>query len=330
MTKAKAQEHPVLDPHESETAEEGTLFDHFDKLKISSKQKIVILTGASTGIGFATAKYLIERSVFVIATVRRREDYEKLAALGDSVCPVILDVCDLNRAIHLANAVDNLLARHERPYLDALINNAGIALGGPLVELDDETLQRQLEVNVVAPMRMVRVFAKLLGVREGSQKGGRVIQVGSISGQRAMPFVGPYTASKFALEGLSDSLRMELLPFGIDVIMVRPGPINTEIWDKAPRPEENPFADGLYHHSLTLFYNWIVKGGYQGLPPSAIAEVIHKALISARPKPRYTKTPGYFMRVLLPRLLPTRTFDRLMGRILALTPKAFHKAYKER
>jgi NAD(P)-dependent dehydrogenase (short-subunit alcohol dehydrogenase family) len=290
---------------------------------------IVVLTGASTGIGYATARFLAEKDIFVIATVRKSVDIEKLRKLGEGVCPVLLDVCFPEQVTNLAQDVEQLLIRHNRPLLDALINNAGIALGGPLVELDDETLQRQLEVNVVAPMRMVRAFAKLLGVRKDATKGGRIIQVSSISGERAMPFVGPYTASKFALEGLSDSLRMELLPFGVDVIIVQPGPINTEIWDKAPTPEESPFTDGLYDASLTRFYNWIVNGGRKGLPPRSIAEVIYKALSARSPKTRYTKTPGYFTRVLVPKYLPTRTFDRLIGRILHLLPHQFHQSTKK-
>ncbi len=311
----------------SSSQEIETGLSHLDEVEIASTiKRVVLITGASTGIGFATAQLLAQRDVFVLATVRRETDASRLRALDLGICPVLLDVCDSDQVSRVAVAVEHLLHRHERSRLDALINNAGIALGGPLIELDDETLQRQLEVNVVAPMRMVRAFASLLGVKAGSSTGGRVIQVGSISGERAMPFVGPYTASKFALEGLSDSLRMELLPFGVDVIIVRPGPINTEIWDKAPTPDNNPFTDGFYGHSLTLFYNLIVKGGRRGLPPIAIAEVIYQALTSTNPKPRYTKTPGYFMRVFLPKWLPTRVFDRIIGRMLDLLPERFHKS----
>lgn len=286
---------------------------------------VVLLTGASSGIGYATAQFLAENQVFVLATVRTQSDADQLRELKLGICPLIVDVCYPKQVQTLAQEVEQLLARHDRPILDALINNAGIALGGPLIELDDETLQRQLEVNVVAPMRMIRAFASMLGIRPGSVKGGRIIQISSISGERAMPFVGPYTASKFALEGLSDALRMELLPFGVDVIIVQPGPINTEIWDKAPTPDNNPYMQGLYSDALTRFYNWIVEGGRKGLPPQSIAEVIYTALTCHRPKARYVKTPGYFLRVFLPKRLPTRVFDRLIGRILHLLPHLFHQ-----
>lgn len=298
-------------------------YEALPTLKIKPELTVVLLTGASTGIGYATAVYLAERDFFTIATVRKQKDADRLAQLGSQVYPVLLDVCFSEQVEALAQAVELFLQFNQRAQLDALVNNAGIALGGPLVELDDHTLQHQLEVNVVAPMRMIRAFAPLLGVKAHGSRGGRIIQVSSISGERAMPFVGPYTASKFALEGLSDSLRMELLPFGVDVIIVQPGPINTEIWDKAPTPDENPFKDGLYGDALTRFYDFVIEGGRKGLPPVAIAQVIHKALVARKPKARYVKTPGYFLRVFMPKTLPTRMFDRLIGRLLHLSPKRF-------
>lgn len=301
------------------------LYKDLANQQVSSDLSIVILTGASTGIGYASASYLAERKFFVIATVRKTQDAERLTKLHSNIFPILLDVCFPDQVDALAVAIDQFLHLNQRPYLDALINNAGIALGGPLVELDDQVLQQQLEVNVVAPMRMIRALAPALGVKADSKQGGRIIQVSSISGERAMPFVGPYTASKFALEGISDSLRMELLPFGVDVIIVQPGPINTEIWDKAPTPEENPFKDGLYAHALKRFYEFIVQGGRKGLAPVEIAKVIHKALIASKPKTRYVKTPGFFIRVFLPKRLPTRVFDRLIGKLLGLLPQSFHE-----
>ena len=145
----------------------------------------------------------------------------------------------------------------------------------------------------------------------------------SISGVRAMPFVGPYTASKFGLEGLCDSLRMELIPLGIDVIIVQPGPINTEIWDKAPTPETSPFKSSPYRDALERFYQLIIEGGRKGLPPNSIAKVIYRAISARRPKTRYVKTPGYFSRYILPRYLPTRSFDRIVARMLHLSQARF-------
>ena len=121
---------------------------------------------------------------------------------------------------------------------------------------------------------------------------------------------------------------MELLPFGVDVIIIQPGPINTEIWDKAPTPEENPFKEGLYAEALKRFYKLVVEGGKKGLPPVDIAKVIFKALSASKPKTRYVKTPGFFVRVFLPKHLPTRVFDRLIAKILGLLPNSFHQSSK--
>ena len=140
-----------------------------------------------------------------------------------------------------------------------------------------------------------------------------------------MPFVGPYTASKFALEGLSDSLRMELLPYGIDVIVVQPGPIKTAIWDKAPSPEEHPSITGPYGPALRRFHQNFIETGKEGLPADEIAIIIEHALTVKKPKVRYVRTPGFFTRYLLPQWLPSRFFDRLVGRLLGLTPQEFHK-----
>ena len=308
----------------SPTISDSAIFPDLTTLLIPpERSRVVLLTGASTGIGFATTQYLIERDVYVFATVRRPEDAQRLFCLGDGVCPVELDVCDATRSQELVDQIGIALNRNDRSKLDALINNAGIALGGPLIELDDETMRRQLEVNLIAPMRLIRLFAEHLGARRGSTRGGRVIQVSSISGQQAMAFVGPYTASKFALEGLTDTLRVELMPFGIDVISVRPGPINTEIWNKAPTPEESPFDGGLYRDSLRRFYDFIVRGGRKGLPPVEIAKVIYRALMARRPKAHYTKTSEYFTRLLISRLLSTRQFNKVIGKLFNLTPELF-------
>ena len=302
-------------------------FPDLEDLVISEDwREVVVLTGASTGIGFATVKLLISHQVFVFATVRRAEDARRVASLGAGACPVALDVCDADRSRVVSEQISAVLARSGRPILNALINNAGIALGGPLIELDDETLRRQMEVNLVAPMRLTRLFSSALGVKPGQRRGGRVIQVSSISGEQSMAFVGPYSASKFALEGLTDALRLELMPFGVEVISVRPGPISTEIWDKAPTPEENPFSDGLYRDALRRFYDFVIRRGRKGLPPIEIAKVIYTALTARRPRPRYVRTPEYLTRVLIPRLISTRRFNLIIGKLFHLTPELFHRA----
>jgi len=294
--------------------------------------RVVVLTGASTGIGFATARRLAARGDYVFAGVRRPEHAARLleatrGARGRAQ-PLRLDIVDPAQVRAAAALVEGALRDAGRPTLCALMNNAGVALGGPLLELDLAVLREQLEVNVTAQLCVIQAFAPLLGARVGAALGprgpGRVIQVSSLSGVRAMPFVGPYTASKFALEGLCDSLRMELLPYGVDVIVVQPGPISTEIWDKAPTPEESPFAGSPYERALRRFHKVFVEGGKRGLPPERIAEVMEVALDARRPKARYVRTPSPLTRYWLPRLLPARRFDRLIGKLLGLQPMRFH------
>lgn len=289
--------------------------------------QVVVLTGASTGIGYASARDLVKRGIFVFAGVRRLEDAQKVQALSEKLIePLLLDICDDVQVKDSADKVRQALTDANRPVLNALINNAGVALGGPLLEVPMSLLQTQLEVNITAQLRVIQAFADLLGAYPNAKcegQPGRIIQVSSISGTRAMPFVGPYTASKFGIEGLCDSLRMELLPYGVDVIVVQPGPINTEIWDKAPTPETSPYQGSPYESALRRFYKIFVEGGRKGLPPQAIADVIYKALTHPRPKPRYVKTPGYITRYLLPRWMPTRRFDRLIGKLLGLKRGSF-------
>jgi len=286
-------------------------------------KRVVVLTGASTGIGFASARELVSRGVFVFAGVRREEDAHKVSELSaELIQPLQLDICDEAQVSAAALQVSEALEEAGRATLSALINNAGVALGGPLLEVPMSLMQTQLEVNITAQLRVIQAFAALLGARPNAVHDaggpGRVIQVSSISGTRAMPFVGPYTASKFGLEGLCDALRMELLPYGVDVIVVQPGPINTEIWDKAPTPESSPYQGSPYEPALRRFYKLFVEGGRKGLPPQAIAEVIYTALTHPKPKTRYVKTPGYLSRYLLPKLMPARRFDRLIGGLLGL------------
>ncbi len=290
-------------------------------------QKYVVITGVSTGIGLASAQRLVKAGYHVFGSVRKTEDGMKVQALlGHDFTPLLFDVCDTEA---IKKAVEIVKTALNGKTLSALVNNAGIALGGPLLEIPIQMLKTQLEVNVIGLFAVTQAFAPLLGAdihqKQPSTSPGKVINIGSVSGVRAMPFMGPYTASKYALEGLNDSMRMELLPYGVDVILIQPGPIQTAIWDKAPTPENNEFNQSPYQSPMTAFYHLAVGTGKKGLVADEIASIVQDAIECKKAKTRYLKTPGYFTRYFLPKILTARVFDRIIGKMLGLLPHLFWK-----
>ena len=301
-------------------------------------QGIVLITGASTGIGRVSTFHLAHSGYHVFAGVRRDEDAQSIIDEAQQknvlqkVTPVLLDICKPDQVEACHSLVKASMAQANIKYMKALVNNAGIALGGPLLELPLDTLRTQFEVNVVGQLAMIQTFAPLLGpindqsnIASSLPLAGKVIQISSISGVRSMPFLGPYSASKFALEGLSDALRMELLPYGIDVVIIQPGPIKTAIWDKAPTPDHSPYQNSPYFNALRKFYTFFVEGGKEGLDAIEIAKIIKKSIEKKKAAARYVKTQGLLLRYWLPKLLPTRTFDKKIGDLLGLNPKKFHR-----
>src|SRR4051794_19203021 len=207
----------------------------------------VVVTGASTGIGYGAAKVLTERGFRVFGSVRSEADAGRLqAALGRDFSPLLFDVTD--EAAVQASAARVRQALEGEP-LFGLVNNAGIAVHGPLLYVPIEEFRQQLEVNLTGQLIVTQAFAPLLvagGVAAGPMpaavRAGRIVMMSSIGGRNASPFIGPYNASKFALEGLSESLRRELMLFGIDVIIIAPGAVATPIWEKADRRDVERFA----------------------------------------------------------------------------------------
>jgi NAD(P)-dependent dehydrogenase (short-subunit alcohol dehydrogenase family) len=278
-----------------------------------------VVTGASTGIGCAAAKVLLERGFRVFAGVRRPADAERLAAaLGPNLTPLVFDVTDADAVAAAAREVDAHLGRST---LAGLVNNAGIAVPGPLIELPVAELRHQLEVNLVGQMLVTQAFAPLLGTdRSRTGAPGRIVMVSSIGGRRALPFNGPYCASKFGLEGLSESLRRELMLFGIDVIVVAPGPIATAIWDKAEAVDLAPYASSPFAPALGKFRGLMLQAGRKGMAPERVGVVIATALTARRPKVRYTVTPNRLQNLVFASL-PKRLLDRLLARWLDLSPR---------
>ena len=199
----------------------------------------VVITGVSTGIGLSATEILCDSGYKVFGSVRKIEDADELTSKYSNFKPLIFDVRDEEAIQKSADYVKQELSDQDR--LVGLVNNSGIALGGPFKYLNTDIFRKQLEVNVLGVVSVTQKFLNLLGAYKGSKHQGKIIMISSVSGHRSYPYMAPYTASKFALEGMSDSLRRELMMYGVDVILIEPGPVKTAIWGKSPDRDDNPF-----------------------------------------------------------------------------------------
>ena len=270
-----------------------------------------MITGASTGIGRASALELDSRGFRVFAGVRRDADGTGLAAERPSLEPLHIDVTD---ATSIAAARDRVASELVEAGLAGLVNNAGIAVPGPLEHLPIDELRRQLEVNLVGQVAVTQAFLPLLRTARG-----RIVNIGSIGGRVALPLLGPYAASKHAMEGITDSLRQELRPWGIQVSIVRPGPIATEIWERGNASadellERMPGAATDYAPAVERARAFATQRNREAVPPSAVAEVVAHALTASRPRTRYLVGPRARLLATLRALLPDRWFDALLER----------------
>ena len=278
--------------------------------------KSVVVTGASAGIGWGCAKVLTASGFRVFGSVRNQADADRLVQeLGPSFTPLLFDVTDEAAVAAASKQVDAALHGET---LFGLVNNAGIAVPGPLLYQKIEDFKRQIAVNVVGPLIVTQAFAPLLGA-DRSHRGtpGRIAMISSVGGRNASPFLGAYNASKFALEGMSESLRRELIPFGIDVIVVAPGTVATSIWDKPDAINVAEYAHTPYAPALAKLKVHMITNGRRGLPPEQIGETVKTALTAARPKARYTVTPDP-LETLVANALPKRVVDHIIAGRLGL------------
>jgi short-subunit dehydrogenase len=290
-----------------------------DKLiKKRCLMRTVLVTGVSTGIGKSITESLIQNKFHVIGSVRKEEDSiylkKKYSKQFDTV---IFDVRD-EKAIKNAKDKINSILEKNNSYLCSIINNSGIALGGPVQYLDLEIFKKQFDVNFFGLISVTKIFLDLLIKSNKYPLKNKIINIGSISGKRSYPFVAPYTSSKFALEGFTDSLRRELMIHDIDVVLVQPGPIKTEIWNKVPDIEQNPFLNTEYGASIRKFASNYIKMGNKGFRPDIIGNRIVKILQTNKPKTRYVITPNKLINYLIPGFLPDRWVDRITAKILGL------------
>ena len=274
----------------------------------------VLVTGASSGIGAATVEALAQRGFTVYAGVRDGHDAERLRALHANVRPLLLDVTDA-----AAIAAAALRLRGDGVALAALVNNAGIALGGPLESIPVEDLRHQFEVNVFGALALTQALLPLLRAQPS-----RIVFIGSVSGRMPMPYVAPYSASKFALRAFAEALRIELRPARIEVCLIEPGSVATPIWSKGRAMGDRmmrritPAMPDYYRDATASLVRSIEGEERGGMPAGTVVDAIVRALTDARPKPRQVLGATARLGATLAMLLPARLYDRFVRATMKL------------
>jgi NAD(P)-dependent dehydrogenase (short-subunit alcohol dehydrogenase family) len=275
-----------------------------------SVRKNFLITGSSTGIGEATALHLAAKGHQVFAGVRKNEDGEKLRAkaLDKNLIPVLLDVVDEKSLAAAFQFISGQVAG-----LDGIVNNAGVVIAGPQEFIPLKAFRQQLDVNVTGPFAVTQIFLPL--IRKFT---GRIVNVGSLSGLISVPFVGPYGASKFALRGLTDSLRLELYPWKIHVALIEPGPVATPIWNKSKNlafeliKGSLPEANKYYEKVLANFTKLLDQTVKLAVPVENVVKVIDHALLSSSPKIYYPVGRGAKLQSAMSHLVPQFMMDKVI------------------
>ncbi|MEM1037452.1 MAG: SDR family oxidoreductase [Pseudomonadota bacterium] len=271
--------------------------------------KTVVITGASTGIGRSAAEYLADKGWRVYAGVRKQADADDIADEARGLIPIILDVTKQDQVDAAAETIRTALDGEK---LAGLVNNAGIANMGPLALQPQKDFEAHFTVNTFGLLRATQAFLPLLGMDETLQGDpGRIINITSVGGRLASPFLGAYTATKHAVESMTDSFRRELVIYGIDAIAIGPGAVKTPIWDKAEdKNKDQSYANSDWSEPLEKFIETMLKGGREGLDPDEVSELIEEALSADNPKARYAPVPDKLTNFTLPMLLPKRVVDK--------------------
>lgn len=269
-----------------------------------STGKVCVVTGASSGIGYAIAEALIRAGHTVYGLARRRDRMAGLADLGGH--PRSVDITDEAAADRV---IEEILAEHER--IDVLVNNAGVGLYGAVEDVNTDDVRRVFEVNVFAAARLTRLV--LPGMRRNGS--GRIVMISSIGGVISLPLGGWYHATKHALEGLTDCLRIEVAPFGVRVILIEPGLVKSEFQDDTPDQLRRYSTGGSYEKLAAKMADRIAgseSGTGRFSEPAVVADAVLKAIDAERPRARYSV--GFLAKPLLimERILPTRVFDKIM------------------
>jgi NAD(P)-dependent dehydrogenase (short-subunit alcohol dehydrogenase family) len=283
-----------------------------------ANSKDVVVTGVSTGIGWGATKVLVSKGFRVFGSVRKQADADRLLKeFGSGFVPLMMDITDADAVHQAAQKVGSMIGDKN---LVGLVNNAGIVVSGPLLYLRPSEYRRQLEVNMISPLVVIQAFASLLGTDKKRQgPAGRIVNITSSGAKVPIPLLGAYSASKCGLEGMSDVLRLELMLFGIDLVMIEPGFVNTTMYDKGEREDLSEFKATEYWNAVQNFQRFIVAEGRKGLSPERLGEAVHVALSTAKPKARYAVIKQRFKNWTLPRLLPARMLDAVVAKQLGFT-----------
>lgn len=281
----------------------------------------IVVTGVSTGIGWGIMKVLIQHGFRVFGSVRKGQDAERLTKeFGEAFVPLIFDITDEEGVQAAAQQVRGQL---NGGTLFGLVNNAGVAVPAPLMYQPIEDFRMQIEVNLIGQLIVTQAFIPLLDSDHSlSGNPGRIINISSVGGKVGAPFLGAYAASKHALEGLSESLRRELMLYGIDVIIVGPGAVATPIWDKAEKVDLSMYENTEYAVAANRLQKYMVEDGKKGYPPEKVGEVVLHALTTPKPRVRYAVVPGNLISHFIQGLLPKRVIDGIIAENLGFKKKS--------
>ena len=274
--------------------------------------KNIVITGVSSGIGRASLDLLHEKGYHIFGSVRNQADADKLSNIyPDRFTPLLFDVQNHDEVVRASKVVFEHCET-----LAGLINNAGIAIPGPLEHLSEQQFEKQLDVNVKSIRRITNLFLPLLGAKlNASKPPGRIINISSVSGLFNSPYNGAYSISKHALESMTDIYRRELRPYGIKVIAIEPGPIKTEIWKKNLNKMDE-FKDSDYYEVLQKADKIIEKTEHSALPVENVSRLIAKCMTISRPKTRYIVHKNKFVFRLMAYYLPDKFSDWLVHKTL--------------
>jgi len=293
-----------------ELQKEGNqLASYLRRMNIS---KNILITGVSTGLGYGATKELIARGYTVFGSVRKQQVADRLKSeFGEQFIPLVFDVTD--RAAVL-KAVEEVKQKLNGLGLGGLINNSGISVTGPLQYLPIDELRRNFEVNVFGLVQVTQAFLPLLGAQPNHPSApGRILNISSIAGKLAPPYMSPYVGTKHAVEGISNCLRRELMQFGIEVVIIGPGAVQTPIWDKESLDR---YKNTPYIASLAKFFRKFVTEGKKGMPLDVFSRRLSDIFETPRPRTRYAIVQRTFSTWILPRVLPDRMMDNFFKKLI--------------